>query len=119
MLANIQIKMNKTIKHEDTWYLFQDGTIGVLTLDGNEYAIASGDPGRFHAMDYDLTPLHKAIKVGPTSKLPTLEAAIGKIRRMNAITGIASRSRVQTDRLINEARRVHEITGRFLKNQVL
>lgn len=111
--------MNKTIKHEDTWYLFQDGTIGVLTLDGNNYAIASGEPGSFHALDYDLSPLHKAVKVGPVAKLPNSTAAIEKIKRMNAITGIANRSRVQTDRLVNEARRVHEITGRFLKNQVL
>lgn len=111
--------MNKTVKHKDTWYLFQDGTIGVLTLDGNEYAIASGEPGNYTAYDYDLTPLHTAVKVGPVSKLPTLESAIEKVKRMRAITGIAGRSLVQTDRLVNEARRVHEIASRFLENAAL
>lgn len=99
-----------------TWYLFKDGTIGVLLMDGDRPAIASGEPGNYTAYDYDLTPLENSVKVGLVSKYPTFLDAVKMIREMNSIASVAAGSIVQHDRLINKMRRTYKITGLFLEN---
>jgi len=68
-------------KHEDTWYLFEDGTIGALVVEDNEYLIASGEPGNYTAYDHNISPIHTAVEIGLTKALPTLEAAQAEVKK--------------------------------------
>lgn len=74
-----------TISHVDAWYALPGGDLRVLTLDGNDYALASGEPGNYTAYDYDTAALHGATRLGTVEEYPTSHAARARAGFLGAL----------------------------------
>lgn len=76
--------METFIKFRPSWYVFEDGSIGIYLLEGNRFGIGSGSSlEEITAVDYDMAVMVGAVRIGSVDEFPTIDQAIIHVEKMS------------------------------------